>query len=241
MSAGPSAPSPSGDQRAPDAKALAVSTVWPMSNGCANQRVAMPVGKAASTTFTPGSDTVEKLIGDGGGVWESGLLAIDLSVAPGKSVAIQRIVPHIDRRDLAAPAWIYSPSFGCGPNSPDRHIVWKLDSAFDDFRDEGVASGAANPKNGPAPTAAFGPDFVLSGDDHARLRVDTYACRGNYQWRLDIEYTETGRSGVQIFPVGPYFSFGLASTHNRLPRGLGCHRPRGDQVADSPEWGGRRC
>ncbi|WP_163645872.1 hypothetical protein [Mycobacterium conspicuum] len=195
----------------PETKALAVSTVWPTSNGCANQQVAMPVGTGSINDFHAGSDTVKELIAHGGGVWISGMLAIDLSAAPGKSVAIQRIIPHIDRRDLAAPAWIYSPNFGCGPNSADRHIVWKLDSAFDDFRDEGVAAGAAGPSNGTAPTAAFGPDFVLSGKDHARIRVDTYACRGNYQWRLDVEYTETGRSGVQSFPVGPYLSFGLAN------------------------------
>jgi hypothetical protein len=209
-------PSNTSPQSAPPAAgspavgALAVSKVWPFVMGCEGQRVAMPVGKGSIEDFHAGSDTVKDLIANGGGSWEYGQLAIDLSAAPSKSVAIQRIVPHIDRRDVAPPAWIYSPNFGCGPNSADRHIVWKLDSPQDDFRDAGVASGAGGPSNGVAPTEQFGPDFVLSNNEHARIRVDTYACRGNYQWHLDIEYTETGRSGVQTVPVGPYWSYGLA-------------------------------
>lgn len=202
-------PSSSGGQ-AP--KSLAVSTIWPFVKGCEGSRVGMPAGKGGIHDFHAGSDTVSDLVASGGGSWEYGQLAIDLSAAPSKSVAVLDIKAHVDRRDVAPPAWIYTPEFGCGPNSADRHFKFNLDATDPNsqaFTDAGVAPGAAGPSNGPAPTEPLGPAFVLSNNQHARIRVDALACSGNYQWRLEILYTETGHSGVLSYPIGTFISYGL--------------------------------
>jgi hypothetical protein len=203
-----------GDQsarRAQEAPALAVVPLWPYVTGCPDfGEVAMPPGLGGINDFHALTDIRKTVISAGAGSWGRGMLYLDLSAKAGTSVEVMSIQPHIDRRDLAPPAWIYSPDDGCGPPPPDRIFNFDLDEPK--FVDKGVYENEAS---GDAPLDAarmpLGPNFVLSGSQHARIRINASSCRGNYEWNLDVQYVVTGDSEVRDVVVGPFQSYGIAN------------------------------
>ena len=98
---------------------LAVAPSWPHIthiSGCpAFGQVAMPPGMGKIENFHAVTDLRQDLIASGAGSWVKGVIFLDLSATNGQSIEIQTIVRHRVRRDLASPAWIYTPDSGCGP------------------------------------------------------------------------------------------------------------------------------
>ena len=199
------------DEIDPPKPALAVAWAWPWISGCPTvAQVAMPSGGGRIQDFHAPSDVRGKMTSaEGtGGSWAKGVLYIDLSTVDGRSVDVIGIKPHIDRRDLASPQWIYKPIDGCGPIGLDRSFSFDLDGAT--FADEGVETDMG-PPGSDVPTAELGPAFIIDGQNHARIRVHARSCHGNYQWSLNIQYTEAGSSEIKTLPLGPFVSFGTAS------------------------------
>jgi hypothetical protein len=190
---------------------LAVAPAWPYISGCpAVGQVAMPPGMGKIETFHAVTDIRPTLASSGAGSWTRGVLYLDLSATGAQAVEIINIQPHIDRRDLAPPAWIYSPNDGCGPRNSERDFVFNLDAPH--FSDVGATvNDAAGPPPTDMPTAALGPDFTLSGTRHARIRVNVSSCHGNYEWNLDVQYVRAGSSKIEHYLVGPFQSFGVAN------------------------------
>lgn len=207
----------SASQRSPaspgdTAHALAVSTSWPYITGCASlAQVAMPPGRGRIQDFHAVTDVRSTLAASGAGSWIKGMLYLDLSTVNGQSIHIQNILPFRVRRDLASPAWIYSPDDGCGPPLSSRVFGYDLDAGS--FKDEGLPySDSSSPPSGVVPpTAPLGPGFVISGSEHSLIEIDASSCRGNYEWNLDIQYVVTGTNTVEHYIAGPFQSYGAAN------------------------------
>jgi hypothetical protein len=134
-------------------------------------------------------------------------LDVDLSVASGKPIEIINIQPHIERRDLGSPAWIYSPDDGCGSAASDRIFDFDLDAPT--FKDVGAyVNPAAPPTSTDMPKEPLGPSFIVGGSHHARIRVDAHSCHGNYEWNLDVQYAPAGSKAIQHKIIGPFQSLG---------------------------------
>lgn len=194
----------------PTRAALAVAPIWPFTTGCgAFSSVAMPVGGGRITDFHAVTDLRAPMVAAGAGSWTRGVLYLDLSLTTSTPVEIADIQPHILRRDLGAPAWIYIPSAGCGPFSPDRVFTFNLDVPR--WTDDGAQATAAGPPARNVPKAPLGPRFVLSGHAHTRVRVDALSCRGNYEWNVSVKYIPQGSSHENSITVGPFESYGLGN------------------------------
>jgi len=195
----------------PAKPALAAAWEYPWLSGCANfTQIGMPSGGGRIEDFHSPSDVRGVMTsGQGtGGTWAKGVMFLDLSTVDVRSVDVIDIQPHITRRDLGSPQWIYKPLDGCGQPFPDRSFTFDLDGPS--FTDDGVPTNAG-PVPSEVPTAPLGPDFVLDGQNHAGVRIDTRSCHGNYEWNLDIQYTEGGSSQIEVLTLGPFVSFGLAN------------------------------
>jgi hypothetical protein len=170
----------------------------------------MPPGMGDIGDFHATTDIRGKLTSSGAGSWTRGTLYLDLSAVGGKTVEIVNIQPHIDRRDLAPPAWIYVPDDGCGPYNSDRIFNFNLD--VPEFADKGLyVSDAGGPPEADMPAAPLGPDFTVTSSRHARVRVNAASCRGNYEWSLDVQYVRPGGSDIEHVDVGPFQSYGVAN------------------------------
>jgi hypothetical protein len=197
---------------APTPAVLGIATAWPFITGCAaSAEVAMPPGMGKIEDFHAVTDIRPTLVASGAGSWTRGLLYIDLSAPADKEVEIINIQPHIERRDLAPPAWIYRPDDGCGPSNSDRMFNFDLDKPS--FVDDGLYdnSDAGHPPSADMPKEPLGPGFVLAHAKHARIRVNASSCHGNYEWNLDIQYATPGSNKIEHKTIGPFQSFGVAN------------------------------
>jgi len=172
----------------------------------------MPPGGGRIQDFHATTDVRPSIVSSGSNAdsWAVGSLYMDLSTAGSAPIEIVDVKPHVLRRDLGAPAWIYQPFPGCGPIPPDRIFKFNLDKPS--WTDEGVnTNGPMGPPASDVPTAALGPNFVIEPNTHARIRVSTLACHGNYEWNLDIVYAKPGATDFEHYVVGPFASYGLAN------------------------------
>lgn len=216
--------------QAPRPPALAVAKAWPFVSGCPSVgAVAMPPGMGDIKDFHATKDIRGTLTSSGAGSWTRGTLYLDLSAVGDQTLEIINIQPHIDRRDLAPPAWIYVPDDGCGPSNSDRVFTFNLDAPK--FTDKGLfVSDAGSPPGADMPAAPLGPDFTVTASRHARVRVNAASCRGNYEWRLDVQYVRPGGSDIEHFDVGPFQSYGVAN-HTTVYQGY--QGPTGSVQVDS--------
>ncbi|OBA64693.1 hypothetical protein A5647_24775 [Mycobacterium sp. 1100029.7] len=136
---------------------------------------------------------------------------LHLQAAKGKRLELVDLTPHIQRRDLAPPAWVYIPMSGCGPWPGDRHFIFDLDKPL--LTDAGI-EGGPNRKTD-APTADLGTGFVINDHDDAQIRLDALSCTGNYQWTLAVRYVEAGNGEVKTVEIGPITSYGRADNSIR--------------------------
>jgi len=113
----------------------------------------------------------------------------------------------VDRRlDSIAdkPAWVFDPQGGCGPK-PARVFEYQLDT--NKLSDLGVQDSDA-PTDTPPPTNPLGPAFTVTSEHPAVIQVHTTACKGNYEWFVDLDYDYKGQRRTKSF--GPYRTFGKA-------------------------------
>ena len=190
---------------------VSVTSTWPVARGCDGAtEVAAPPGIGAVTDFVSTGDVRGEVVEAGGGSWQLGHLTISIAVpAGGQPVTVVDLKPHVDRRDLSAPAWILSPQGGCG-GSTQREFVLDLDEPS--LRDAGVVD------DGGDPTATvglrsepLGPEFSVDPGDSALLQVETVSCRHNYQWSLDLTLLVAGELDPRVQTLGPFLSFGSAN------------------------------
>lgn len=188
---------------------LAVATSWPVLKGCdAATSVALPTGLGGSGSLATTGDVRTEFIRRGGGAWEIGHLYLDLSSTDGTPIEIFDIKPHIDRFDLAPPALIYSPQGGCGTGNRTRVFSFDLDKS--NFAEGGIIGGGAR-TDPDAVAFPLGPDFILKNADHGQIRIDSYACAGNYQWSIEVVYGFAGSDHLATKVVGPFSTFSIAS------------------------------
>lgn len=192
-------------------EALAVASAWPYISGCSTfGAVAMPPGMGRIEDFHAVTDIRSKLSASGAGAWTRGVLYLDMSAVTAKPVVITNIQPHITRRDLAPPAWIYKPTSGCGPKLSDRIFSFDLDGPR--FTDEGLyVFDPSDPPANDSPRSPLGPGFVVSDTQHAVIRIESSSCRGNYEWNIDVQYVMAGSRSIDHYIVGPFQSFGVAN------------------------------
>ena len=189
---------------------LVVASAWPYVTGCpANGDVAMPSGMGGIDDFHATTDIRDVMTGSGAGSWNRGAMYLDLSGNDAVSIDIVNIEPHILRRDLGSPAWIYQPDAGCGPYDSNRVFDFNLDKP--DWTDLGPFTGPGMAPPSDMPKAPLGPSFTVSRSRHARILVDTSSCHGNYEWNLDIQYLPSGSSTIRHDVIGPFDSYGVAS------------------------------
>jgi hypothetical protein len=208
----------------PRQPAIAVAKAWPYVSGCPSVgAVAMPPGMGSISDFHAPTDIRGRLTSSGAGSWTRGTLYLDLSAASDQTVEIINIQPHIDRRDLAPPAWIYVPDDGCGPYNSDRIFNFNLDAPT--FTDKGLfVSDSGREPQADMPAAPLGPGFTVTSSQHARVRVNATSCHANYEWSLDVQYVAPGGSTIEHYNVGPFQSYGVANnttvyTGNQGPTG----------------------
>jgi hypothetical protein len=188
---------------------LAVADEWPFISGCPNYaQLAMPPGKGRVDDLHAVTDIRPTLAAAGAGSWTRGVLYLKLSSAHGQPITVTNIKPHIVRRDLSSPAWIYAPDDGCGPTPLDRVFSFDLDA--ETFTDQGVENPDGEPPPSDLPTAAPGPGFSLSGSGIAVIRVMVNSCQGNYEWNVSIKYTDAGSSNIKEYVTPNFQSYGVA-------------------------------
>jgi hypothetical protein len=167
----------------PDANSpLQLATVWPWVSGCPayGSAIAMPVGGGALQDFHSAGDLGPTLAANGGGSWVRGSMYLHLQAATGKRLEIVDLKPHIQRRDLAPPAWVYVQQSGCGPGPGDRVFSLNLDTPL--LTDGGIENSINH--KAAAPTADLGTGFIVNDHDDTQIRLDSTACAGNYQWTV---------------------------------------------------------
>ena len=199
--------------KAQGAPPLAIASEYPWTSGCPGYgMVAMPPGAGRIGDFHAATDIRASMVASnpGAGSWAVGALYMDLSPTGTRPVEVVDIKPHILRRDLGSPAWIYQPSAGCGPILPDRIFLFNLDQPK--WTDTGVdMNTGGGPPQSDTPTSPLGPNFTIAPGTHARVRVKSVSCHGNYEWNLDVVYAVPGSSALQHLVVGPFNSYGLAN------------------------------
>jgi hypothetical protein len=187
---------------------LQLATVWPWITGCPamGSAVAMPVGGGALQDFHSSHDLGPTLAASGAGSWVQGSMYLHLKAATGKRLEIVDLRPHIQRRDLAPPAWVYIEREGCGPYPGDRVFALNLDKPL--LTDTGVED--SNHIKAGAPTVELGTGFVVDDRDDIQIRLDSLACKGNYQWTIEVRYSDTDTGEIKSYEVGPVTSYGRA-------------------------------
>ena len=151
--------------------------------------------------FHTTGDIRPTLVNAGGGAWQIGFLLLDLSVASEKPVSIIDVKPH-RVRSLSAPAWVFGTDGGCG-GAPYREFNLGLDDPMS-LQDAGVNMEGAPPGTD-VPTQPLGPDFALNQGEHAVIKINAYACNGNYEWNLKVRYLVEGSSDVrETDDLGPF-------------------------------------
>ncbi|WP_406817905.1 hypothetical protein [Mycobacterium sp. M23085] len=131
---------------------------------------------------------------------------LHLQAAKGKRLEIVDLKPHIQRRDLAPPAWVYIQQSGCGPAPGDRRFLLNLDKPL--LTDAGIESTINHRST--APTADLGTSFVVDDHNDSQIRLDTLSCRGNYQWTIEVRYVDADSGEVKSYEIGPITSYGRA-------------------------------
>ncbi|WP_330460633.1 hypothetical protein OIB37_29390 [Streptomyces sp. NBC_00820] len=193
--------------------ALLLTTKWPTIKSCdGTTSVAMSTGgKPLTAFFTDQQDFRSRVAAPNskGGVWGSGHLYLDLSTGSAETtVTVDEV--HLTARlpkKIAPPSWVALTQGGCGGV---KERVFELDLDRPRLVDKGVVDdGYTDPTDPPVRTNPLGSGFTVSASDPAIIRVDAQACRGNYEWSLQIDYSYRGKSLHKV--VGPFRSFGAAS------------------------------
>ncbi|MFD7781460.1 hypothetical protein [Streptomyces sp. NPDC059753] len=159
------------------------------------------------------SDAVEKSVGkasksaSGGGKSMGGLgKGLKGATLAQKGLTVDEL--HLTARvpkKIGPPEWVALTQGGCG-DVKDR--VFDLDLDKPKLVDRGVVgSGEADPSEPPVRTNPLGSGFTVSSTDPAIVRVDVSACRGNYEWSLQIDYSYHGKTLHKV--VGPFKSLSL--------------------------------
>lgn len=214
----------SGDAPAPSATVdptkgpLVISKQWAMQRGCRGTTdLAMPPGHGGIESFhaQDGKTFREVLLDHGAGAWKEGTLELTLSTNGSEAVAIQRINPDRVRTDISAPRWIEDTFADCGGGgAPTRTFDWLLDPPT--LLDAGISNvGGAVEGVEYLPdllTADLGPNFVVSQGTQGRIDIHSLACEGNYEWTVDVGYTVSGDPTPYVATVGPFRTYGLASS-----------------------------
>lgn len=195
-------PIKNGGGQVPTSEPLLVASTWPIAQLCdVRSNVAMPAGNGGPSQFHSKGDIRTALVDAGGGAWKVGFLRLDLSVASDTTISIVDIKPH-RIRPLSAPAWVYKTGGGCG-GAPYREFNLGLDDPMK-FVDAGVNTEGA-PPGSDIPTAPLGPDFSLSQGQHAVIKINAYACNGNYEWSVKVRYLVDGSADIkESGDLGPF-------------------------------------
>ncbi|MFJ3641548.1 hypothetical protein ACIPRD_17545 [Streptomyces sp. NPDC090108] len=212
-------PASSGAAREPAAGAadgtLLLTTKWPTIKSCDGATsVAMSSGGRPLTSFLPDQQDFRSRVAapdTKGGVWGSGHLYLDLSTGSTDTVVTVDEV-HLTTRvpkKIAPPSWVAMTQGGCGDV---KERVFELDLDKPRLLDKGVEGGGyTDPTDPPVRTNPLGSGFTVSASDPAIIRVDAQACRGNYEWSLQIDYSYRGKSLHKV--AGPFRSFGAGGPH----------------------------
>lgn len=196
---------------------LLVTHKWPTAKVCdGSTSVAMPAGGKPLEEFDPSQQNFRSEVtapGNEGGTWGSGFLYLDLSAEGTESVTVDEL--HLTTRvpkKIGPPEWVALTQGGCG-DVKDR--VFDLDLDTPKLVDRGVIGGGeADPSEPPVRTNPLGSGFTVSSTDPAIIRVDVSACRGNYEWSLQVDYSYHGKTLHKV--VGPFRSFGAAGQNTSV-------------------------
>ena len=215
----PQTPSQKAQQSATSALGgpLLVTHKWPKFKVCDGvTSVAMPADGKPLAEFDPAEQDFRSAVttpNNRGGAWGSGHLYLDLSAEGTEKVTVDEF--HLTTRvpkKISPPAWVALTQGGCG-EVKDR--VFDLDLDKPELVDRGVeGSGESDPSEPPVRTNPLGSGFTVSASDPAIIRVDVSACRGNYEWSLQIDYSYHGQSLHKV--VGPFRSFGAADKNTSV-------------------------
>ncbi|MEV6641080.1 hypothetical protein [Amycolatopsis sp. NPDC051371] len=198
---------------------LQVAESWPLSRGCdGGTQIAMINGGPGVKAFsTAAGDERQQMISAGAGVWGSGMLYLDLTAPPQKSMRILNLRPLIDTVRLPPPTWIYSPEGGCG-GPTDRSFDLDLDKPS--LKDKGAPDESDTADVTKLRREPIGPAFTVSPDQPATLRFDVTGCRANYQWNLEVTYSVDGDQAKHTYVAGPFRTMGFADKTKRYTRAL---------------------
>ncbi|MGV9233227.1 hypothetical protein [Streptomyces nigra] len=196
---------------------LLVTHKWPTFKSCDGATsVAMPADGKALADFSLMQQDIRSEVTtprNKGGVWGSGHLYLNLSAEGKETVTVDEL--HLTTRipkKIDPPSWVALTQGGCGDV---RDRVFNLDLDKPQLLDRGVeGTGEADPTEPPVRTNSLGSGFTVSATDPAIIRVDATACRGNYEWSLQIDYTYQGKALHKV--VGPFRSFGAAGKEAKV-------------------------
>lgn len=192
---------------------LVTKTSWPLSAGCdGGTEVAVPLGAGQPPDFHSPKDIRQTLIDDGhGGAWTRGELTIKMSTRNGETVHLENVVPHVVPHELDSPAWIYDPAGGCGGAAARRFnfIVDSTPESPNQFVDAGAQGGVDFSSFDGVATEKLGSDFVISGSDETSIVIDAYACRGNYEWTVELQYSVAGDPTPYHADLGNFDIYGF--------------------------------
>ncbi|NEB32802.1 hypothetical protein G3I62_27550 [Streptomyces sp. SID14446] len=200
--AGITAASKSGSSKGP----LLLTKSWPTITSCDGATsVAMPAGgKPLASFLSNDQDFRIPVTASGGATWGAGHLYLTLSAKTGKTLIINDIRPSTRfPKKIDPPAWVAEVNGGCG-DSYGRVFNFDLDKPL--LADRGVVGQRASGDD-EAPPNPLGPGFTVSAKDPAIVRVDTQACKGNYEWSLVISYSYDGHTYSKS--VGPFRSMSV--------------------------------
>ncbi|MFD9749146.1 helix-turn-helix domain-containing protein [[Kitasatospora] papulosa] len=149
-----------------------------------------------------------------GGAWGAGHLYLNLSAEGKETVTVDDI--RLTRRfpkKISPPSWVVLTQGGCG-SLKDR--VFDLDLDRPELVDRGVQpTEATQEEPDPAVRAnPLGSGFTVSATDPAIIRVAATACRGNYEWSVQIDYSYRGKSLQK--EVGPFKSFSVRDENTKV-------------------------
>jgi len=196
---------------------LLVTHKWPTIKSCDGATsVAMPADGKALTDFSLMQQDIRSEVTtprNKGGVWGSGHLYLNLSAEGTETVTVDEL--HLTTRvpkKIQPPSWVALTQGGCG-DVKDR--VFNLDLDKPQLLDLGIeGSGDDDPSEPPVRANPLGSGFTVSATDPAIIRVDATACRGNYEWSLQIDYSYQGKALHKV--VGPFRSFGAADKETKV-------------------------
>lgn len=184
----------------PEAQGVAVSPAWPALEAC--DFTAVAAGPGAEPPAISTTDTVDRAavaLEDGGGAWASGNLSLLVTPEGDKQVTVRALTPRVEPVD-DVPEWVFMPIAQCG-DLTNREFELDLDAAS--LRDLGVIGEVADDDT-PPPVAVGSDLFVVDSETTASVVVRSFACKGSYDFWIDIAYTVSGSTTIEHQEVGPF-------------------------------------